>query len=563
LGATELEQAVIDETLDMVLTNPSQYLQLEVANSVSRFATLINLRQGFPLTTFGGVILTLNNRNISTFEDIQKASIHAVSLTGLGAYRMQIGYLEDNGVDIENLNVSFVGNQNTITKNVFDGLADVGFIRTDQLERFIVSNPEYATRINEVSVFKEIAADSEYPFRRTTRLYPEWPISTTSRALTKIDVRQLSSAFFSIEQNTTAAIQGGYQQWTSPLNYRNVFLLLDQLGVFDSEQEKCLKTCNQEHGVCNNVSVCVCSIGWEGLTCDIVSPKIERWVRFDNAGTYLIVIVTIILIIVILSMLIYIITIRESKMIKKKAGFWFSVMSLAGFVILLASIFFWLGKPTDVSCGLRVWAISIGFTVAYVGPLVKIWRLSRIFNNNSLKILTIKDSFLAKIAVVVTLIEIIFCIIWQVVAPSEAIVVQVPDSFEKVDHKCSINEYFGFVSVAIKMLLLIIFGWLAFTVRKVASDFKAVDQKYVNLSIYNSMVFSLLFVALLIAIPDKSYDQEFYIVCAGILILTITAVTPLMIPTLILSQNYNSSITIGSKNGDRSALSHGASTIDV
>jgi len=540
LGWDDLDKAVGEGIVDFVITNPSHYMQMEIKHSLSRVATLVNLRQGHALTQFGGVIMTMEENNITTLEHLQSATIHAVSPDGLGAYQMQIGYLLDNGVDVDALNITFVYNQNLIAKNVLDGVADVGFVRTDLLERFVASNPDYLPAYGRVSVFNSQNLDG-FPFPHTTRLYPEWPFAASQSAEDDIDIRIVIAALFDIKSNSTAAISGKYEKWTYPLNYREVFSLLDQLGTFDNDEERCLKSCNQENGVCRsieNTSVCMCSIGWEGENCDVIGAKIERWVKFDRAGVFIVVFIAVLVIVTIITLLILVIIIRETKMIKKKAGFWFSVLSLAGFVLMVSSIFFWIGKPTATTCALRIWVISIGFMLAYIGPLVKIWRLSVLFNNQTLKVFAIRDGLLAKIVLGFTLVEVVFLILWQVIAPPVPLSKQVSERFDTIDDVCDINKYFGFISAATKMALLIAFGWLAFTVRKVASDFKSVDQKYVNLSIYNSMVFSLLFASLLIGIPNKQYLQEFYIVAAGVLTLTITAVTPLMIPTLILSRHY-------------------------
>jgi ABC-type phosphate/phosphonate transport system substrate-binding protein len=96
--------------------------------------------EDFSLTQFGGVIFTrADNDEVNEIEDIKGKRVATVSITGLGSGQMQFRELQRAGLhhlqDPEQL--LFTGNQGKVVQSVINGQVDVGFVRTDQLERSI------------------------------------------------------------------------------------------------------------------------------------------------------------------------------------------------------------------------------------------------------------------------------------------------------------------------------------------------------------------------------------------------------------------------------------------
>lgn len=107
---------------------------------------------------------------------------------------------------------------------VRDGLADVGMIRTDILER--MANQ----RTIELSDFRVLRARTapNFPLLLSTPLYPEWPFSTLQSTPNWL-AQQVAVALLQMPPNHPAALAGGYSGWTVPLDYQPVHQLLQAL----------------------------------------------------------------------------------------------------------------------------------------------------------------------------------------------------------------------------------------------------------------------------------------------------------------------------------------------
>lgn len=126
---------------------------------------------------FGGVIITLANRtDIATISDLHNKIIASASISGLGSGQMQFREMQIHNMSYINdpKQLVFTSNQGKVVQGVLDGKFDVGFIRTDQLER-------YADKYNiDKSIFKIIDPKPnlvqqngiEFPFESSTPLYP-------------------------------------------------------------------------------------------------------------------------------------------------------------------------------------------------------------------------------------------------------------------------------------------------------------------------------------------------------------------------------------------------------
>lgn len=127
--------------------------------------------------------------------------------------------------------MSFAGGlQQTVVFSVRDGFSDIGIVRTDMLERLAASG-----EIN-LSDFKILGAKKTkgFPFLHSTELYPEWVFSTARKVNNQLKTKVVST-LFSIKRDSTAALNGKYIGWISPLDYSSVENLLQRLrvGPFD------------------------------------------------------------------------------------------------------------------------------------------------------------------------------------------------------------------------------------------------------------------------------------------------------------------------------------------
>ena len=222
---------------DFVLTNPSSFVEMEVELGASTILTLRNKRQGKPFTTFGSVIFTRkNNDEINDVKDLKGKKIVAVSKRAFGGWRVAKRELMQEGFEARELEkqVSFsAGIQQDVVSIVSLGNADVGVVRTDMLERMAASGK---IKLDDFKIINK-KISKQFPFARSTRLYPEWPF-VKMRRTSSILSKKVALALLTISSDHPAAIAGKYVGWTVPEDYQPVHNLMQELKVKPYEHYK-------------------------------------------------------------------------------------------------------------------------------------------------------------------------------------------------------------------------------------------------------------------------------------------------------------------------------------
>ena len=227
LKLKDLAEAAFRGDLDYVITNPSSYVEMEINSGARRMLTLVNKREGKPYTQFGSVIFTRADRSdIKTIEDLRGKSLIAVSEQAFGGWRTAWIELLKHGIDPEEdlKELLFAGSQHNVVYAIRDGNADVGVVRTDMLERMAGSG------LIDLKSFRSIGQrfSDDFPFLRSTDLYPEWTFAKFSKAPEGLS-RKIIHELFGLSPDSTAATNGRYVGWTVPLNYQPVHELLKML----------------------------------------------------------------------------------------------------------------------------------------------------------------------------------------------------------------------------------------------------------------------------------------------------------------------------------------------
>ena len=225
-----MNQAVSRGDFPFIIANPSSVVEYNLLYNTTPIASLVNKRQGKGYTKFGAVIFTRADRDdIIGLDDVKNKSIISVDELAFGGWRVAWKEFLDNGIypytDFEVVRFAG-GTQHDVVYAVRDGKDDVGVVRTDMLERMAESGQI------ELKNFKVLGnkTANDFPFFLSTKLYPEWAISSVS----DIDVSLKNKVFKAlrlISSNHKAAIDGQYIKWVKPLNYTSVDELLKDLKV--------------------------------------------------------------------------------------------------------------------------------------------------------------------------------------------------------------------------------------------------------------------------------------------------------------------------------------------
>jgi len=229
LDFDEVDKAVRENQVDFILVNPGIYVNLEYKYRVSRLATIHNLRGDDAYKVFGGVIFTRSDhKDIETLKDLKGKSFMAVDANSLGGFQMAWRELNAIGINpYEDFSrLEFGGIHDHVVRSVVKGEVDVGTVRTDILERMSSSGD---LKLSDIRIINP-QLDNEFPFRLSTRLYPEWPFSKVQQTSDEL-AKKVALALFAMQKDHPAAKAGKYAEWDLPLDYQQVHKLFQELKL--------------------------------------------------------------------------------------------------------------------------------------------------------------------------------------------------------------------------------------------------------------------------------------------------------------------------------------------
>ncbi|MCK4585923.1 MAG: PhnD/SsuA/transferrin family substrate-binding protein [Gammaproteobacteria bacterium] len=230
LDNNTLVEAVSNNSVDFVLSNPASYATLEATHGVSRIVTLRNLRIDEVHTTFGALIFTRSdNSTIRTLQDLKGKTFMAVHPNAFGGWWMALKTLKDHDIEPEEDFKQIIFNglpQDNIVLAVRDGIADAGTVRTDILERMA---QEGKINIKDFHIINPQQTE-EFPFSHSTELYPEWAFATTKNTSETL-AQRVTIALLSLPSDHAATRAAKSAGWTVPLDYQPVHELMKELKV--------------------------------------------------------------------------------------------------------------------------------------------------------------------------------------------------------------------------------------------------------------------------------------------------------------------------------------------
>ena len=238
MEVNNLTQAVARQEVDFAYTNSGHGALLvhSYPTLVAPFLSSENARLGKALSVHGGVLCTYNTSSIWTFEDCLKPSarLAAVFADSFGGYLTQLKEFVDRGLPIAPLKekVVFLGSHENVLAAVNAGNVECGFVRTDRYEGALRSASGPAvTNIRQIGQKTGIRY-ATFPFRVSTKLYPEW-IMVSRRRVPYDDSDVISELLQSIRQTDPEAIAAEFSRFFPPSSIDNVIELLCVTGSMD------------------------------------------------------------------------------------------------------------------------------------------------------------------------------------------------------------------------------------------------------------------------------------------------------------------------------------------
>ncbi len=221
----ELEQAVSQSQVDIVVTNPAHFILLQHRDNLSApLATLIRQTEEHEIAAFGGVVLArADDRTVNNLADLDDKRIAISDRYSLGGYLAQAFEMRESGLALpEDKQLLVTGMpQDRVVDAVLGGRAQVGFVRSSTLESMA---QEGKLNLELIKVLERQNL-STFPFAVSTRLYPEWPVAALPHVEEHI-VRQLTVALLSLQPGNPAARAAHIHGFTNAANYAGVDAVL-------------------------------------------------------------------------------------------------------------------------------------------------------------------------------------------------------------------------------------------------------------------------------------------------------------------------------------------------
>lgn len=226
-----LSQAVINDEVDFLLTNPGQYIELATKQGAAQLVTLRRHRiGGTPMAVFGAVIFTRSNRNdINTLSDLKGRRLMAVNANAFGGFRMAWGELDKIDIDpfYDLGELGYTGfPQDAVVHAVSTGKADAGTVRTGILESMA---EEGKIDLDDFKILNSQSVPG-FPFLLSTPLYPEWPF-VKSRHTSNALADEVTQLLLQMDGSDSAAIAAGLKDWTVAIGYERVYELYKRLRI--------------------------------------------------------------------------------------------------------------------------------------------------------------------------------------------------------------------------------------------------------------------------------------------------------------------------------------------
>lgn len=227
LSFSEIEEHLKKKSIDFLLVNTVNYVQLENKYGISRIATLKN--RGIKRKSssyFGGVVFTTKESKVKSLDMIKGRSFAAVNKDSFGGWIMAYELLDDIGIDINDIKLKFYNTHDAVVYAVLEGKAEVGTVRSDTLEHMAM---EKQVDLEKLRILHPQNYPG-FPYLVSTKLYPEWPFAKLNHVPESV-AKDIMIALIQMPEDSPEALQAGISGWTVPLGYSSVHEVLKKLQL--------------------------------------------------------------------------------------------------------------------------------------------------------------------------------------------------------------------------------------------------------------------------------------------------------------------------------------------
>ncbi|GAB3537855.1 sensor histidine kinase [Noviherbaspirillum agri] len=222
--AEGLRKAIAEQRVDLVITNPGYYVQMEAEFGLSRIATLVSPDIRRPDRAIGSVVFTrAGGSGLNELDDLHDKRLAAVAPEAFGGYLIAAREMRQHGVDVESdvAEVRFVGlPMSRVFEAVQNGSVDAGIVRTCFLEQMARQG---RIRLEDFRVLSPHREEG-FPCMVSTALYPDWPIAVTRQTDPAL-AKTVARALLSMPEADTGP------SWSVPADYQPIHELYRELRI--------------------------------------------------------------------------------------------------------------------------------------------------------------------------------------------------------------------------------------------------------------------------------------------------------------------------------------------
>lgn len=225
----ELNQALLDNRIQFIITNPGQYLYLSNQYPLSWLATMRSRQHNGTTKAIGSAILVRADSELRTLYDLKDKTIAASGPHALGGYQATVGLMNQLGMDPKNWfkETRFLGFPlDPLVYQVRDGNVDAAITPLCTLEEMVRRG---LVKEQDFRVLNPSRPEG-FECQCSTNLYPNWSFAASEH----VDVRLtklITQALLSLPKDSPAAIKADLAGWTSPISQLQVIQLFSELKV--------------------------------------------------------------------------------------------------------------------------------------------------------------------------------------------------------------------------------------------------------------------------------------------------------------------------------------------
>ncbi|KAI9098188.1 7 transmembrane sweet-taste receptor of 3 GCPR-domain-containing protein [Phlyctochytrium arcticum] len=233
---------------------------------------------------------------------------------------------------------------------------------------------------------------------------------------------------------------------------------------------------------------------------------------------------------------VFVLVYRKSKVVRAASPV-FCLMIIAGAILALIAVFFYLDIPTPAACILQPLLVSVAFTLSIGNLVIKTMRVNIVFNYPLLARRlkwVLKDGFLIGVSVCAVLLDLIILVIWFVVDRPRPTMLR--DVNEELYWGCNSSTP-GFSNkasgalIAYNGLMLLAGIYSAYKVRNVKSAFN--ESQHIVPSIYIITLVSIILLPMNYAVELFTYKVRSLFVAFLLIVCSLFVLLQLFVPKIM------------------------------